>query len=382
MFHLKPDIAAPITPSSLIRHIRTVPVRTLNRGNYPANTSLPSNIRSNETSDGQTVVTETLRISQKTYSQDWPSYNKAQTHEKEHFQKLLHELCKGIGEPSQTIGRPRMPLDDMIFSAAFKVYSTVSARRFMCDLRDARAKGYISRVPAYNTILKYFENDLLTPHLQMLIEESALPLQAVESAFAVDSSGFSTSRFIQWVQAKHHNPKLLEARDWVKVHLMCGVKTNVVTAVEITDRFAGDSPQFKSLVQTTGRNFAMAQVSADKAYLSVDNLQTVLDHNAMPYIPFKSNSVAASPTNAKSALWKRMFHLYSYNQDRFMQCYHKRSNVESTFSMIKAKFGDSLRSKTKTAQVNEALCKILCHNLCCLVQSMYELNINPDFWQE
>jgi transposase len=124
------------------------------------------------------------------------------------------------------------------------------------------------------------------------------------------------------------------------------------------------------------------RLKADKAYLSVDNLQTVLDHNAMPYIPFKSNSVAASPTNAKNALWKRMFHLYSYNQDRFMQCYHKRSNVESTFSMIKAKFGDSLRSKTRTAQVNEALCKILCHNLCCLVQSMYELNITPDFWQE
>ena len=124
-------------------------------------------IEREQTSDGQTVVTETLRISQKTYSQDWPSYNKAQTHEKEHFQKLLHELCKGIGEPSQTIGRPRMPLDDMIFSAAFKVYSTVSARRFMCDLRDARAKGYISRVPAYNTIFKYFENDLLTPHLQI-----------------------------------------------------------------------------------------------------------------------------------------------------------------------------------------------------------------------
>jgi transposase len=340
-------------------------------------------IEREQTSDGETVVTETLRISQKTYSQDWPSYNKAQTYEKEHFQKLLHELCKGIGEPSQTIGRPRMPLDDMIFSAAFKVYSTVSARRFMCDLRDARAKGYISRVPAYNTIFKYFENDLLTPHLQMLIEESALPLQAVESAFAVDSSGFSTSRFFQWVDAKYTNPELVTKRDWVKVHLMCGVKTNVVTAVEITDRFSGDCPQFKTLVETTGQNFTMAEVSADKAYLSSDNLQTVVDHNAMPYIPFKSNSVSSSRRGIPStALWKQMFHSYSFNQHRFMQCYHKRSNVESTFSMIKAKFGDSLRSKTKTAQVNEALCKILCHNLCCLIQSMFELQIKPEFWQE
>jgi hypothetical protein len=28
-----------------------------------------------------------------------------------------------------------------------------------------------------------------------------------------------------------------------------------------------------------------------------------------------------------------------------------------------------LRSKTKTAQINEALCKVLCHNICCLIWS-------------
>ncbi len=65
-----------------------------------------------------------------------------------------------------------------------------------------------------------------------------------------------------------------------------------------------------------------------------------------------------------------------------MSHYHKRSNVESTFSMIKAKFGERLRSKTHTAQVNELLCKVLCHNLCCVIQSMYELGVDVDFWAE
>jgi transposase len=62
-----------------------------------------------------------------------------------------------------------------------------------------------------------------------------------------------------------------------------------------------------------------------------------------------------------------------------MRCYHRRSNVETTFSMIKAKFGERLRSKTETAQKNELLCKILAHNLCCVIQSMYELGIDVDF---
>lgn len=81
----------------------------------------------------------------------------------------------------------------------------------------------------------------------MLVEESSLPLQAIESDFAVDSSGFSTCRFVQWVNAKYTTPQLMTKREWVKVHLMCGVKTNIVTAVEITDRYAADSPQFKQL---------------------------------------------------------------------------------------------------------------------------------------
>jgi hypothetical protein len=47
--------------------------------------------------------------------------------------------------------------------------------------------------------------------------------------------------------------------------------------------------------------------------------------------------------------------------------------------MIKAKFGERLRSKTDTAQINEALCKVLCHNICCVIQSMYELGVEPNF---
>ena len=54
-------------------------------------------------------------------------------------------------------------------------------------------------------------------------------------------------------------------------------------------------------------------------------------------------------------------------------------SVETAFSMIKAKFGGSLRSKNPEAQVNEALVKILCHNICVLIQAMYALGVEPDF---
>ncbi len=50
--------------------------------------------------------------------------------------------------------------------------------------------------------------------------------------------------------------------------------------------------------------------------------------------------------------------------------------------MIKSKFGDSLRSKTDTAMINESLAKVLCHNICCLIQSHYELGIEATFWKD
>ena len=326
-----------------------------------------------------TTTTETVKVTRKTYKQEWPAYNAAQTQEKRLFQYLLHQLCQGVGSPAQHgRGQRRLPLEDMLFAMAFKVYSTVSGRRFMTDLSDAHAKGYTSKLPCYNSVFNYFEDEMLTPHLKMLIEESSLPLRAIEQDFAVDSSGLSTCRFVQWMHAKYSDPQLLEMRDWIKVHITCGVKTNVVTAVEITDRHAGDSPIFPALVNATAENFAMREVSADKAYLSGKNLKVVVDNHAMPYIAFKANSTGTG----SSALFKKMFHFYSYNQERFMQNYHKRSNVESTFMMIKAKFGDALRSKTRTAQINEALCKVLCHNICCLIQSMFELGLKPKFWAE
>jgi hypothetical protein len=48
--------------------------------------------------------------------------------------------------------------------------------------------------------------------------------------------------------------------------------------------------------------------------------------------------------------------------------------------MIKGKFGDSVRSKSDTGQINEVLCKIMCHNICALVLAMHDLGIRTEFW--
>ena len=48
-------------------------------------------------------------------------------------------------------------------------------------------------------------------------------------------------------------------------------------------------------------------------------------------------------------------------------------NVESTFSMMKRKFGDSVRSKTAVAIWNEVLAKVLCHKVVVVIHETHEL---------
>lgn len=315
-----------------------------------------------------------------TYKQAWHEYNLAQVNEKSKLLSLLSELCQNIEEPIQTFGRPRASVADIIFAACLKVYDGLSGRRTQSDLREALQRGYISKPLHYNTISKYLEREDLTPYLKQLIIESSLPLKAVESNFAVDSSGFSTVQFKRWLHAKYGAGQTIDKREWVKVHLMCGVKTNIVTSVEVSGAYAGDSPYYRPLVEQTARNFTMQQVSADKAYSSEKNMHLTLVHGAQPFIAFRSNATAEN--RRSGSVWKRLFLEYQINQEYFMSQYHRRSNVETTFSMIKAKFGERLRSKTETAQVNEVLCKVLCHNLCCVIQSMYELGVEVNFSAE
>jgi transposase len=327
--------------------------------------------------DGTVTVVQTVTLTQKqTYKQDWPLYNFGQVEEKRRFLVLLHDLCQGLKDPAPNkTGRPRTPMADVVFTCALKVYTRLSSRRFGTDLDEAFEKGFLSHKIHPMMVCAFLENPALTPVLKHLVSFSALPLRAVETEFAVDSTGFSASRFVRYYDEKYGAER--SGKTWVKCHMACGTRTHCVTAVEVLHRDAADCPQFKPLVDKTAEGFTVGEVSADKAYLSAENIEAVFAHGGMPYIAFKDNS-----TGAAGGLFEKMYHYYSLNREEYMAHYHKRSNIESANSMIKAKFGDSVRSKDDVAMVNEALVKIVCHNLCCLISSQIELGIAPVFWGE
>ena len=320
---------------------------------------------------GKNIHVERTRI---VYKQDWKTYTQAQNKEIELFDKLLKDLVQNVEEKEYKFGRPSLSKRERLFCSIQKVYSQLSSRRAYSLYKNAEGKELIEKVPNYNAINKFLNNKEITPILKGLVAVSAAPLKALETKFAVDSTGFKTTRFYEYCRDKH---KLDRQHRYVKLHALCGVKTNVLCSVEVTEENGADSPQFSILVNGAAENgFNLQEVSADKAYSSRANMQLVDELGGTPFIPFKEGSTGSSKG---SPIWKKMNHYFALNQEEFNSHYNLRSTLESSFMALKSKFGDTLKGKNFVSQTNELLCKVIAYNIVAVIGEMHTLRIDVKF---
>ena len=171
----------------------------------------------------------------------------------------------------------------------------------------------------------YLESEALTPIIQGLIAESSRPLAAIETDFAVDSTGFGTSQFFRyfsekygakgsgervehdWLKCPRHGRRQDQRRDGRRHHRSQGPRRTAVRTAR----------------PSTAERFTIAEVSADKAYSS----------RASPGRRRWSRRNAVSPIHAptRSAplsahrCWNKLFHYFSLQREEFVAHYHKRS---------------------------------------------------------
>lgn len=324
----------------------------------------------------QGVKIETKRL---TYPQAWSAYNKSQETEKTRFLELLNDLIEApIEQKKRSRGQPKINEHDLFFASALKVYSQFSLRRFMSDLSEAKEKGFVEKKLCFASVGHFIQKESLTPQIKQLIQKSASILKSVETKYSIDSTGFRTKHFSPYCQEKHGEDK---QHEYLKLHAVIGCKTNVITACEVTGskgKGTGDCPFLQPLaIQTAKNGFEIKEFSADMAYSSRDNTQTIDELGGVAYIPYRKN--ASGKPRGKGQIWRKMFHYFQFNKEEFMNHYHARSNVESTFGALKAKFNDALKSKTLPAQKNELLLKVLCFNIVQVIHETNELGINTQF---
>ena len=308
---------------------------------------------------------------------DWRAYNNSQTKEKSFFLSFLKDLLQVLDmgkENPSTTGRKLKSPAHRIFCMCIKIYEKTSSRRVISDLDMCYKMNYIDVIPHFNSVLNYFNNESLTRQLRYLVRLSALPLAQLEKTFSVDASGVSENRYLpRWSAVKQEYSR---HKQYKKIHAICGNYSNIVADVIVTDGEKADSPQFKELLKNVIENFNPIEIMADLGYLSRSNMKYANDLGVIPFIPFKKNSIS----NSKGALiWSKMYEWFHNDLEDYLKHYSKRNNIETVFSMIEARFGKFVMTKNKTSQINEILCKILCLNICILIQEIFLSNINVDF---
>jgi len=249
----------------------------------------------------------------------------------------------------------------------------------MSDLKTSQGAGYISKAPHFNTLKDFFNCPATYDLLSKLLTISAMPLRKLEDKYSLDSSGFGSYSQERWNKVKWGKTKSARKsyRNYLKGHILIGTRTNVICNCEITPGNFADVAQAPSLLIKAGANFNMKEVTADKAYGSKLVYRIIQSLNAMPYIPFKSST--KEPTKNSPEIWNKMFLYFRDNQEEWKKHYHVRSNVETTFSMVKLRLGEHLKSKNYVAQRNELMMKFICHNICCLIQEIYEHKVDVNF---
>ena len=314
----------------------------------------------------------------KIYGQNWAVYNKAQSNEKIMFHEYLSLFQSQLSYPYRCnkTGRPPLQIPEIIKLCASKVFTNHSLRRSNSDITIINSAGLIDKTAHYNTICKYLNSQDITPHLEELNRLIAKEFIGIETIFSPDASGFSTRRYRKWFDFKGKKPK-----DFVKLHVVIGVESNIIISSRITDTSVGDSTCFEGLIKDVNdMGFKIERVCADAGYLSLKNSEIVGAYGGKPFIKLKKNTsshIKGSKYHAEH--WRNMVMMGKFHPEEFKKGYSVRNNVESTFSAIKSKFLDTLYSKNPIAQKNELLLRILCHNIGIFGRYVLEGKIVPIF---
>ncbi len=312
-------------------------------------------------------------------NQRWPEYDLAKTNEVIFVKRCLQELLTiYLSETNiPKLGRKGYSIKDKIFCMCIKVYYQCDLRKSTSVLKELKALNFIEKVPCYKSIDNFFNDKELNKILDDLILISSLPIASIEETGAIDATGLSMSRFDRWVEHKHGTGIKDKKKHFRKLHAIVGSKSNIFISAELTDQYVSDVAMFEPVIGDKMKYFKMNNFVADKAYSSRKVLSFLNSIGLNPYIPFRRGSTGVEKGNP---IWSKMFDKFFNNHQEYMKIYHSRSNIESSFHMLKQRFGDNLMTKRFIANTNEIKAKILCHNICCLLTESIESSISIDFF--
>ena len=325
-----------------------------------------------------TKQTKPQKKKKKRYPRDEALYNKIQENEFPIvFACLPGAILAVLDKPDLGSGKGRKPkkLYDILTCLFVKKYIDFSLRRSMGILRVFNYVGIIdAEIPCFKTLDNYLKKREIQPYLKKLIVLTSDLFSNIERCLATDATGIATTCYSSWYSIRIRRET--RKRDHLMVHISAGTRSNVVVAIDIRTKKGEDNIIFRSHVKKVGERFDVDEWSGDKMYLSRANCDAVVEIGANPWFKIKSNTTSRAKG---SSGWKKMVRSFKEEPEVANPKYHKRSNVESTNSSKKRKFGSSVSSRLPVSQVNEEYLSWIGYNFSMVPRAIYEFKVKPEF---
>lgn len=304
-----------------------------------------------------------------TYPQDWTRYNISSKNMEHLLPLMLRSLALQVIPPVRhySEGRPPVQRADLFICIGMRVKGKTGGR-----LADSTVRGMFEQslfvsdrreacAPSHDTISRAMRDTADTPPEHRMLDAflralrlCGLAVEEREARFAVDGSEYAT----HWPAAVR-NKQLPEEMDKEKIraHCVVGVHTKICVAAKITRGNVGESPQFIPLMSSLLGPFRIKSVSADKAYLSEDNLRWCADRGIYASIPAKSNTskIGEKHTARQARHWPNR------TEDE-KDIFGKRQLAESFNSKVKRITQEVVRSRTIASAFTEVAASLVVAN--------------------
>lgn len=168
----------------------------------------------------------------------------------------------------------------------------------------------------------------------------------------VDSTGLKFNNVLEWYLKKYG--KQSDRRSWRKLHIAMDQDFNNL-AVSITNCETADINELEPLLENA--DIHINKVIADKAYYSIEGVQSMSDKGIMPVIPPPKDAVVHGQNH--TTYHDKIVQYIKYKGTVYAwqkkYGYEFRALVEAQFSRIKRCIGETLKTQKLTSQQNEGI---------------------------
>ena len=179
---------------------------------------------------------------------------------------------------------------------------------------------------------------------------------------AADSSGFETthaSRYYVWRASRCGKPsKHFTYRRFPKLGVICDTANHAILSALPTRGPSPDVNELDRLLRRRARYPTLVRLAADAGYDSESNHRLLRENygirSIIPAEQGRPSSSGALPAGRYRRLMRQRFDPAAY---------HRRSQVETSISMLKRNLGSWVRGQSYWSQCRELLLMVITHNV-------------------